>query len=180
MPAVGTPAEIERTQRELIRIYDLYRDCALNLRYYGHRLATEERRNFWLQILTAVGTSVTLAAALRDLWQRGSTWLVPLLALISAIISLALPLLKTADHINLFSRLSVSYAELFYDTEWLINDIKRSYVLQDGQASISEMLFQRFARLSALDEPAPDKNLINRFRDEVLIAIPADNLWLPS
>jgi hypothetical protein len=170
---------IEMTRLELTRLYDLYRDLSLNVRYYGHRLKWYRRHNLVLQIVVAGGTSTTLAGLLAGSVSFGkNVW--SFVALVAAVGAVATPFLNLANRIAHYAKLYEVYSKLFQEAESLLHDIHKHGSMTPDDIRRTEAIVGEYGRLGPEDEPAPSRRLLKRFEAEVKQAIPVDSLWLPS
>ncbi|WP_218028603.1 hypothetical protein, partial [Pseudomonas mandelii] len=96
-------------------VYDLLRTARLNQLYYGRRLLTFERRNFWAEITIAC-TSSTSAIAGFAFWKTtaGQPYWQGFLA-VAALVAIAKPFLSYAKKIKSYEELLIAYRLIAYD-----------------------------------------------------------------
>jgi len=160
----------------LKRIYDDYRTALMNTKYYAHRLRTYRRWNLTIECCLAIGTSGAIGAW--AIWNDSigmhiwavMTGCVTLLAILK-------PILQFSAHIERYSKLHSSYSVLFHDIKRLVSDIDMNgSVTQDIVKSLRHAE-ERFKSLAPDDDPNPSKTLLEKYYNEVIAEIPAQDLW---
>lgn len=107
-------------------VYDQLRTARLNEMYYGCRLQTFERFNFWSEIVVAI-TSSTSAIAGFAFWNTATgTSMWKFLLLLAAAISVVKPLLNLTKKIRSYEELLAGYRLLVHDLKDLKIDISQS------------------------------------------------------
>ena len=162
-------------QIHMVQLYRIYRYVDLNVRYYGCRADEEDRKNKCIQGVSAVGSSVTIVGLLKD-WPIG--WLI--LTAAAALASALSPLLGLTEKVIRFEKLHYAYSELLADFKTLIRDIELAGRVTAEHKAVSAVLFDRYSRLSALDEVKPNEQLKDELTEAMNKAIPPESLWMPS
>ena len=165
-------------QAQVIRLYDLYRNCLTKSKYYGHRLKFYKRASVTMDILIALAASSAFTGQAIMKTQIGLNF-VSFLLLASAVIAVIRPILKIGEGIDLYSKLYYAYTELFYRIESLNDDIRRENALTRIHQKKASDIFDRYRDLELQNDPAENVKQMGKYQDEVDKAIPPDTLWLP-
>jgi hypothetical protein len=165
-------------QAQVIRLYDLYRNCLTKSKYYGHRLKLYKRAGTTMDILIALAASSAFTGQAIMKTQIGLNF-VSFLLLASAVMAVIRPILKIGEGIDLYSKLYYAYTDLFYRIESLNDDIRRENALTKIHQKKASDIFDRYRDLELQNDPAENVKQMGKYQDEVDKAIPSDTLWLP-
>jgi hypothetical protein len=95
----------------------------------------------------------------------------------SAVVTTAVQYFKWDEQARRFYFLHHSYGHLFAQIEALLSEIRRSPEITEQQVGASKALHDAFGRVEVLDEPDPDRKLIDKLDAEVRKAFPEDYVW---
>lgn len=153
------PDQVNRAQLQYI--YDAYRIAALNKKYYGRRLASYRRLNFWIEIAIAIGTTGSGGIAGLAIWGTlpGSyMWLV--LSGIAAVLAVVKPVLQLADRIENYTKLYAGYVGAFVELQDICEEISVAHAITDGLKERYGRSRKILRELAPLAEPDPDTRLV--------------------
>lgn len=162
-------------------VYDLQRTCRLNKKYWSEKLAKVKRLNFAMEYLlmaTAPGSAISgLVFWKTDSW--GVVW--SILMGVTAIISVAKPLLKLSEKIENLNKVIAGYRASEFEFEQLANDIRR-------EAEYSTMSVKTFKRLQkgigeiSKEEPIEktDEDLRKCCFETVKKELPENSFYIPE
>jgi hypothetical protein len=107
-------------------VYDFLRTARLNQLYYGRRLLTFERRNFWAEIVVASASSTSAIAGFA-FWKTtaGQPFWQIFLA-VTAVVAIAKPFLNYAKKIKSYEELLIAYRLIAHDLRDLRLDISQA------------------------------------------------------
>ncbi len=165
-------------QAQVIRLYDLYRNCLTKSKYYGHKLKLYKRASVAMDILIALAASSAFTGQAIMKTQIGLN-LVSFLLLASAVIAVIRPILKLSEGIDLYSKLYYAYTELFYRIEGLNDDIRRQNTFTKIHQRKASDIFDRYRDLELQNDPSENVKKMAKYQDAVDKTIPSDTLWLP-
>jgi hypothetical protein len=169
--------EVSNPQRRLDFIYRRLVKAALNKKYYGWRLSSFLRYNFWVELLVAIGA--TGSGSIAGLAIFGTlpgkyAWL--LVSSAAAVIAVVKPILqhtrKIENYSKLFSGYSIAYAEL----DSIIEDIRSSGIVSSDVMTRYESVKNSVMKLGGDEDPNPNEAMINHFQDEVDREHPPESL----
>jgi len=161
-------------QAELVEIYDLCRSALLNVYYYGRRARVLSRWNLSVQIVSALGSVITLAGLLASVPR---IWLI--ISGIAAVCVVILPLFHLTEKIATFERLHFAYDNIYRSLDLIVKDIRVCETLKESDRPAIALLFRQYASLGPLDEMDFDRKLRDTMQEEVNQIIPPERLWLP-
>lgn len=158
---------------------DAYRRSRMNVKYYGCRLVSLQRRNRAMEIIIAVGTSGTVAAL--SLWNypNGKT-ILGILAGAAAILSLAKPIIDLSSEIARCSKMWAAYNGLEATFERITRDMRINNDIRPEIASAIGTALDTYASLANNEDPNPDRKLLQRAKDEAAAELPKKHLWWPE
>ncbi len=165
-------------QAQVIRLYDLYRNCLTKSKYYGHKLIFFKRLSITMDILIALAASSAFTGQAIMKKSIGLN-VASFLLLASAVIAVIRPILKIGESIDLYSKLYYAYTELFYRIESLNDDIRRENALTKIHQRKASDIFDRYRDLELQNDPAENVKEMGKYQEEVDNAIPPSTLWLP-
>lgn len=99
---------------------------------------------------------------------------------IAAVLSALRPVLRLADKIDRYSKLHYGYLEVFYRIQSLIADMRIAGRVTDGHRAKASDLAERFRALELEGDAYQNQSKLLKLQDEVEVAIPSDQLWLPQ
>lgn len=170
----------DREHEELNRLFNLYRLCNLNVRYYGCRAEKYERRSWRLDMGSGATSALALGVLLLVDWspeaavyaRRIAAGLAGLAALLTAIA----PLTGWAAKAKRFCNLHSLYSQLFGQVESVITWIRRDGLSAESIGA-SKQVHEAYRQMHALDELEPDQELIDREDLKVRQAFPDTYIW---
>lgn len=162
-------------------VYDLLRTARLNQLYYGRRLLTLERRNFWAEITIAC-TSSTSAIAGFAFWKTTSGqpfW--QFFLAVAALLAIAKPFLNYAKKIKSYEELLIAYRLIAHDLRDLRLDISQA---RDYQ-KVHQARFKSIKdRLRNFIDKSPERVEIARIKkiceQQVLSELPNHQFYIPG
>lgn len=169
-------ASTDKTYDELTRLFDLYRLAELNRRYYGLRGAFFERLQSGFLVAAAVLSAFALGLLLATPGET-TNYIAAALAGFSAVLTTVTQYFKWDEQARRFYFLHHSYGHLFSQSEALMTDIRRTGEVTERQIGASNFLHDSFGRIEVLDEPEPNRKLIDKLEAEVNTAFPNDYIW---
>lgn len=162
-------------------VYDLLRTARLNQLYYGRRLQTFERRNFWAEVIIA-STSSTSAIAGFAFWKTTAgqpLWQVFLA--IAAVIAIAKPFLNYAKKIRKYEELLGAYTLIAHDLRDLRVDISQA---RDYEKSHQARFKTIKARLRSFVDKTPERvesSVTKKICEQQVISeLPSDKFYIPG
>jgi hypothetical protein len=162
-------------------VYDQLRTARLNETYYGCRLQTFERLNFWSEIVVAV-TSSSSAIAGFAFWNSdaGSSLWKFMLAL-AAVISVVKPLLNLTKKIRLYEELLAGYRLLVHDLKDLRIDISQSREYTKAhQARFKKIIEKQRLLADKSPERTENKSVKMGCQIAVQVEMPTSSFYVPE
>lgn len=162
-------------------VYDQRRTVRLREKYFAARLCSLERQNFAMEVVIAV-TATTSAIAALTFWNTTTGQLIwQTLLILSALVAIAKPIMKTADKIQRLDELLPQYRLIEHELYKI-----EVAVRQRGQ--FDNDLIDRFAKvLDRMDsivvkpyEHSMSKRLKKRCEAEVASELPPARFYVPS
>jgi hypothetical protein len=169
----------------LVGIYTDYRNCVLNRIYNSKQLASVSARNKWYEgaILTGSSSSGVAGFALWKTTEGQYVWGV--LAALSILLTTWKPVLRYAQRIQRYTRLSTEYATLSISFYQIITDINSSRAriskvreLPRRVMSAVRELRNKIAELEPQGDGDPEPAYRATLVDEVNRRVPKEGLWL--
>lgn len=162
-------------------VYDLLRTARLNQLYYGRRLLTFERRNFWAEIVVA-STSSTSAIGAFAFWKTtaGQPYWQFFLA-VAAVVAIAKPFLNYAKKIKSYEELLIAYRLIAYDLRDLRLDISQAR----GYEKVHQARFKAIKeRLRTFVDKSPERVEMAAVKkiceQQVLSELPNHHFYIPG
>jgi hypothetical protein len=162
----------------LIIIYNEYRTSCLNAKYYGCRLHSVQRTNFWLEVVVAAGTSAGIGGlTLLQSEPAHSIWTV--IAAVSAVLAIVKPVANLSAKLSKYARLYGEYAKLTATIRTVVENITvtKDFLPEDERVYRSAQA--TFSELAKDDDPRPSRRLLTKLQNEVNNEISPETLWLP-
>lgn len=162
-------------------VYDQRRTVRLREKYFSARLCTLERQNFAMEVLVAITASTSAIAAL-TFWNTATGQVIwQTLLVLSALIAIAKPIMKTGDKIQRLDELLPQYRLIEHEL-YKIEVAVRQRGKFDGE------LIGRFAKvLDRMDsivvkpyEHSMSKRLKKRCEEEIDSELPPARFYVPS
>ena len=167
----------------LHEIYDLYRDAALNSKYYGRILARFQRRNKWLEIGIAIGAGGSSIAGFA-FWDQTpwGKWAWLAITTGSSFLAFLKPFFNFNIRAERYSRVFTSYLDVYLSLKAMVSRIKRDCDLRQLTEFIQEFdaIERRFYKASRDDDSKIDRKLQKKIEKEVRKEIPYESLWFPN
>lgn len=162
-------------------VYDAKRTACLNVKYYGRRLRTVERHNFWIEVAIAVSapTSAIAGTLFIDTPLGHSLWQV--MTFVAASLAVAKPFMKLSSKIKKFEHVLSGYRAMLCD----IDDVLNKCLLDRSYSKAAQKMFEAANRkkrmlVEATPEPTHDKIIIEECMTEVEKEIPHTNFYIPE
>ena len=165
---------------ELARLFNLFRLCNLNVRYYGCRAEKYERLMRGLHVAAGIVSAVALFIILlidsKDQYAGKVKLTAAALTGMATVLTGLAPLTGWSTKGAQMCKLQVLYSHLFGQVEAVITQIRRDG-LTAGNIGASKQVHEAYRQMHALDELEPDQKLIDREDKKVREAFPADYLY---
>lgn len=165
----------------IFSVYDAKRTACLNVKYYGRRLRTVERQNFWIEVAIAVSAPTSAVAGTffmhtplgLSLWQ-GMTF-------IAATLAVAKPFMKLSSKIKKLEHVLSGYRAMLCDIE----DVLNRCLLDRSYSKTAQKMFDAANRkkrmlVEATPEPTHDKRIVEECMIEVQQEIPHTTFYIPE
>ena len=162
-------------------VYDLHRDCRLNAKYWSKKLIRIRRFNLafeYLIMMTAPGSAVAGVF----FWQTSIGEVIwKALITITALLSIAKPLLKLSDRVANLQGVVIQYRSLDHQLDQLRNNIRRDACYSQAMISTFKNVATQVEKLSE-SEPIEDINskLQKACFDQVNKEMPDKSFYIPS
>ena len=163
----------------LTSIYRAYWSAVYNRKYYGCRLQTCKRANFWIEVIIAIAVSTEVGgwslwsdATLHRLWVG--------IGMAAAIVAIVKPLLRLSDQIERYSKLFTSHALIAADFELVVQEITAKQTLTSTQVERFGRLGGEVMKLAPDDDPRPSVRLARKCQQETLHELPPKSFWMPK
>jgi hypothetical protein len=162
-------------------VYDQFRTARLNELYYGRRLLSYERFNFWSEVVVAV-TSSSSAIAGFAFWssEAGNPAWKAMLAL-AAVVTVMKPLLNLTKRIRSYEELFSGYRLQFHDLKDLRIDISQARDYTEAHKARFKKIIDK-QRLLA--DKSPERMEHKRVKSEcqaaVLAEFPSRSFFIPG
>jgi hypothetical protein len=164
-------------QAEVVRLYDRYRRCLLDQRYYAYRLSLYQRVDMGTNLFAGVAMLISLATRTSAAWMSGGSYAIAALA---ALIFIGKPIFKVSEHVERYTILSCGFGELFSRFEALLADVRRTDGMTDSHRERADDLMNRYDSLALREDAAINWKIVETIQEAVEKAIPSENQWLPS
>lgn len=175
--ALVTVYDYTPQQAEVSRLYDRYRRCLLDQRYYAYRLSLYQRADTGTNLFAGVAMLISLATRNSGAWLSNTSYAIGALA---ALIFIGKPIFKVSEQIERYTILSTGFGELFSRFEALLADVRRNDGMRDSHRERADDLINRYDSLALREDVAINWKMVEKIQEAVKNAIPAENLWLPS
>ncbi|MDD5064572.1 MAG: hypothetical protein PHQ35_07445 [Phycisphaerae bacterium] len=162
-------------------VYDLYRDCRLNTKYWSKKLIRSHRFNLAFEYLIMVTAPGSAVAGL-FFWQTSPGAVIwKVLIAITALLSIAKPLLKLSDRVANLQGIVTQYRSLDHQLEQLSNDIRRDECYSVAMVSTFKNIARQEEKVS-VSEPIEDidSKLQKACFDQVNRELPEENFYIPT
>ena len=162
-------------------VYDLQRTCRLNKKYWSEKLAKVKQLNFAMEYLLMAAAPGSAISGL-VYWKTDKGVVVwSILMGVTAIISVAKPLLKLSEKIENLNKVITGYRVAEFEFEQLSNDIRR-------EAEYSTESIKTFKRLQKgigeiiKEEPIEriNEDLSTRCFETVKKELPENSFYIPE
>ena len=164
----------------VVDVYNQYRTARLNVRYLEAELKRRRKYVFWVEFLIAVSASSSAATAWFFQGAIGSI-LWKALSGLTALLTIAKPLLKLSDKIRRGEEMLVGYKALDFDLERLTISIRERKAYDDELKKQFAVALEKKGRLMQADkESEPDEALLNECYEKVLRELPEDSFYVPE
>lgn len=115
------------------------------------------------------------------IWKQGAgitAWAI--ISGVAIILSTLKPFLGLAADIERFGKLWGEYASMYEAFRIIEQDCRAMERLTTEQVDTFKRLRERIQSLAPLDDQKPDKKLIKKLEQEVILEIPVKGLWKPK
>jgi len=162
-------------------VYDLWRTCRLNVKYWSARMLRIRQQEFFLEY-ALMATAPSSAVAGLVFWKTqwgGVVWTV--LTTMTAFLAIAKPLLRLSDRLAQLQRVVTRYRMIECQLEALANDIRRENRYSDESVTAFKRLETQVSEVSK-DEPVErfNERLRQSLYDEVNRELPLASFCEPS
>lgn len=166
-------------QSSLVNFYNYLRSALLGHRYNAHKLAIVQTRISWVDWIAALTSSGAIISL--TLWSTnlGSIVFKALLTL-SAVAAITRTVFGWSRELELRSRLSYAWNDLYLDMEAVVTGIRAHEHISEEDRAKMDLLSERFRKLNSLDPGKTDAALMLKLQDQIEQSIPAEGLWLPA
>lgn len=175
-------AAIDTRKHPVWDVYDELRTARLSLIYFSKRLASLERKHFWLELVLA-GTASGSAIAALTFWQTNEgKQLWTALTILSAVLAVAKPIIKLTERIQKVEQVLIRYKLLDHDYRKLELLISQAGKYEAAHQAQFRLLLDRGSELKKLElvERRIDPKLRLRCRAEVDKELPLTNFFIPE
>jgi len=170
----------KKREHPVWEVYDLQRDCRLNVKYWSKKLVKIRRINSVLEYFTLVTASGSAVAVLpiwqnvhgRVIWQG--------LTVITASLCIAKPLLKLSDKVANLQDIVTQYRTLDSQLEQLGNNIRRLNEYSQVMVSNFQIIVGQVDKIIPLEPiEVTDTKLQKECFEQVNRELPEDSFYLP-
>lgn len=170
-----------RQDHPVWEVYDLLRTAKLNEKYFGYRLQKYGRINNFMEF-TIAATASTSAIASLTLWNEGlAGYFWQSFLVISAVISVAKPILGITKSVRLYEEVLSEYRALSYELIQLRAGITTTREYNETHKDKFNEIMEKHAILvSKSPENTENKTVKTKCVDEVLKAYPPENFFVPQ
>lgn len=163
-------------------IYDQYKTARLNVKYYGYRMGTITRQNFWLEIFIAAAAAAPASAVAGIpffLTPTGEMWW-KVLAVLAAIAAFFKPFLRLPTKLKSMEKSLSGYRALDCDLEEIVNKIKLE---QNYSKAALKMLENAQKKKRSLVGSPPEHSQSSQLKEkcfaEVNKELPSSMFYIP-
>ncbi|MEZ9868914.1 hypothetical protein [Vibrio sp. 10N.261.51.A4] len=162
-------------------VYDLLRTAKLNEKYFGYRLQKYVRVNNGMEFAIAATASTSAIASL-TLWKEGvGDYFWQSFLSISAVISVAKPILKITNKVRLYEEVLSEYRSLSYELLQLKVRMSTDRGYNECHKEKLQQIMDKHAVLiSKTPESTENKKVKKKCTNEVELAYPADSFYIPE
>lgn len=180
MTTIESPAQrkLPDPHAAAVEACDLYREIRLNAKYYGARLHRLQRWTMWIEIAIAVSTAATVGS-LAILSTPGGRTLLPIFALIAAVLGVMKPILNLQKRIERCSVLWAGHNALAATVNRILRDAKVYQVFDEQMERATADAHERFNTLCGDDDPCPSAKVLERIQNEINVECPPSSFWCP-
>ncbi len=171
---------VESIKTQLNYIYNSYRTASLNKKYYGARLVSYQRYNSAMELAIAIGATGSGGVAGLAIWgtitgQYAWLWV----SGIATVLGVVKPILQIGTKIENYTKLYSGHGNIYLELKSVVEDIDVSKSIPPKLAEQYVTIRKRITDLAGLDDPKPDKKLIEKFQADVNQEILPEKLWVP-
>lgn len=164
-------------QAEVVRLHDRFKRCLMDQKYYASRLSTYQRWDTGTNLFAGIAMLVSLATRTATGWASIASYGLGALA---ALLFIGKPIFKVSEQIERYTFLFCGFSECFHRIETLLADIRAFGEVTADHRLRSAEIFDRCANLAVREDISVSHKKLQRLKEEVEQAIPAESLWLPS
>jgi hypothetical protein len=175
--AAITPYDYTARQAEVSRLFDRYRRCLLDQRYYARRLSLYQRVDTGTNLFAGAAMLITLATRHSAPLVSNASYAVGALA---ALIFIGKPIFRVSEQIERYTILSSGFGELFSGFEALLADVRKNDGMTDAHRERADELMSRYDNLAIREDAAINWGMVEKIQEAIEKAIPAKSQWLPS
>lgn len=170
----------KKREHPVWEVYDLQRDCRLNVKYWSKKLVKIRRINLVLEYLI-IATASGSAVAVLPFWQSAQGRVIwQWLTVITAFLCIAKPLLKLSDKVANLQGIVTQYRTLDSQLEQLENNIRRLKEYSQVMVSTFQSIAGQVDKITVL-EPIEeiDTKLQKACFEQVNRELPEYSFYLP-
>ena len=170
-----------REDHPVWEIYNLLRTAKLNEKYFGYRLQKHVRINNFMEFTIATTVSTSAIASL-TLWSDGLGGIFwQALLVISAVISVAKPILGITKRVRLYEEVLSEYRVLSYELTQLKVSISTARKYNEThKGKFNEIMEKHAILVSKSPESTENKSVKTKCINEVLKAYPPESFFVPK
>ena len=167
-------------QDPLWDVHDIRRTARLRTKYSRARLVSLERQTFWTELVLAATAAGSAVSAFAFWSTEAGQFAWKALSSIAAFLAIAKPLMKVSDKMQRLEALATGYAGVDHDCMRIEIAARQRSAFDADLKERFEAVLERVAKLQEKDaENHTDLALRDRLREEVLVELPVDALFLP-
>jgi hypothetical protein len=162
-------------------VYDLLRTAKLNEKYFGYRLQKYVQISNFMEFTIATTASTSAIASL-TLWNNGlGGYFWQSFLVISAVISVAKPILGITKRVRLYEEVLSEYRALSYELMQLKVNISTVREYNDiHKGKLNEIMEKHATLVSKSPESTENKTVKIKCINEVLKAYPTKSFFIPK
>jgi hypothetical protein len=162
-------------------VYDAKRTACLNIKYYGRRLRTVERQNFWIEVAIAISAPTSAVAGTLFFDTAPGHFLWQVMTFIAATLAVAKPFMKLGSKIKKLEHVLSGYRAMLCDIE----DVLNRCLLDRAYSKAAQKMFDAANRkkrtlVAATPEATHIKSIVEECMIEVEQEIPHTTFYIPE
>ena len=160
--------------------YNTFRTAAMNQKYYRYVIERTQKTNLGLEIIIALGATVTGVSGWA-LWETDAGLILwPIIASVSALIAVIKPMLNFSKKIEKYSKMYAGYADIYYKIRTLKEFIESRQAITEEDYNTYNEIPNLFKELAILEEELLNIKLLTKCQEKVNRENPPDSFWMPK